>query len=434
MIYKRILIIAFVLGTLALGLVGCDSNNATSSTTTDSFDASTQSEILSEVTAVIKSIDAEGKSIVAVDVNSNQEYSFIYHGGVDIQNKYGDIMSVNQVELGDIVDITYNSETYKMQAMYMNKDAWELKDVKGLNIDRVNSTIKADNETYKLSDDILAFYKNESIDILEIVKEDQVVLKGYQGKLCSISVILGHGYVKLKDYDTYIGGMIEIGNDTIVPVTEDMLITVMEGEYKLKINKGGNSGYKNIVVKADEEVEVSLLELQIAPEKTGALRFVVEPEGARVYIDGTLIDTSSDYEVIYGKHRIIIYATGYTTYKGYIVVDEPLKTREYKLSTSEEEAGDNPTESEGSDDDGKSDGTKTNNKININSPTGVMVYVDGVYVGVAPVSVDKTVGEHTITLSASGYITKSYTINCVNNGQDDNLKYDSLTTISNLIE
>ena len=68
------------------------------------------------------------------------------------------------------------------------------------------------------------------------------------------------------DVEPYIALGIElkkIGYDVIVPVTEDMLIPVREGSYKLRINKGVNSGYKNIVVTRDEETEVSLKELQI---------------------------------------------------------------------------------------------------------------------------------------------------------------------------
>ena len=48
--------------------------------------------------------------------------------------------------------------------------------------------------------------------------------------------------------------------------------------------------------------------------------------------------------------------------------------------------------------------------IKITAPEGVNVYFDDMYVGIAPVDIMKKTGDHTITLSKAGYVTKSYSI------------------------
>lgn len=66
------------------------------------------------------------------------------------------------------------------------------------------------------------------------------------------------------------------------------------------------------------------------------------------------------------------------------------------------------------------------NLVILFSPTGVEVYVDGVYKGIAPVSFVKTEGTHTITLKEQGFATTSYSVNFLNDGQDVSLSFSSL--------
>ena len=65
-------------------------------------------------------------------------------------------------------------------------------------------------------------------------------------------------------------------------------------------------------------------------------------------------------------------------------------------------------------------------KITIDAPKGVEVYMDGSYIGIAPVSFKKTAGIHVITLRLSGYETRSYTINIENLVTNENLSFSDL--------
>ena len=76
----------------------------------------------------------------------------------------------------------------------------------------------------------------------------------------------------------------------------------------------------------------------------------------------------------------------------------------------------------------------TDNIITIKTPVGASVYVDGDYVGIAPVSFTKVVGAHTITLYKSGYLIKSYTIQATNDGKDDEYSFADLTSLLDLVE
>ena len=69
--------------------------------------------------------------------------------------------------------------------------------------------------------------------------------------------------------------------------------------------------------------------------------------------------------------------------------------------------------------------------IVVDEPVGATIYIDDVEIGVVPLGFTKVSGTHTITLSRSGYKTKSYTIDVdseqthVNYSFPELVKYDS---------
>lgn len=61
------------------------------------------------------------------------------------------------------------------------------------------------------------------------------------------------------------------------------------------------------------------------PELTGSIRFEVTPDTARIYIDGALVGTASDFDTDHldlaaGGYRLEIRADGYQTYSADVLV------------------------------------------------------------------------------------------------------------------
>lgn len=69
-------------------------------------------------------------------------------------------------------------------------------------------------------------------------------------------------------------------------------------------------------------------------------------------------------------------------------------------------------------------------KICVDGPEGTEVFVDGSYVGIAPVSFEKKIGSHDITLRKSGYQTRTYTISVDDSEKDVNYSFSELLPIS----
>jgi hypothetical protein len=97
---------------------------------------------------------------------------------------------------------------------------------------------------------------------------------------------------------------------------------------------------------------------------------------------------------------------------------------------SEETSETTSTTATGSTEATTTEAVTTNNTVTISTPDGAGVYVDGEYVGTAPVTFAKTVGSHTVTLYKTGYLIKSYTIQSLDDGNDDTYTLADLVKIS----
>ena len=63
----------------------------------------------------------------------------------------------------------------------------------------------------------------------------------------------------------------------------------------------------------------------------------------------------------------------------------------------------------------------------VESPAGVEVFVDGMYIGITPTSsIKPEAGSHVITLSKNGYVTRSYTISVPGDERDVTLSFSEL--------
>lgn len=432
-------------------------------------------------TAVISDINEKEQTISFLNLVRGRHYTLTYDGATTIRSRYEKGMSMAQLKEGDIVDVTFMKSNKRLNSIQISPSSWEESGVTQFEISDKNGDLVISSGEYNISEDLVIVSNGEPAEMMDLNRRDIVTVKGIAHNIYSIVVDKGHGYLRLKNDEYFIGGWIEVGKTLIQPVTEDMLLTVPEGNYEVLITNGGNGGMKEISVARDEEIELDIGDLEIQETKKGSILFAVTPSTARVYIDGDAVDTSSKVEMEYGIHQLIVRAEGYETITQYIKVGQPYASLDIELEKSETDEnrkdtdaiGKNPQEEyaygtlsgnqtnknetpsdnkgkeenknnnkdkdknnvSGNDTDKKGDTTSGNDvtdttgryKVKIEGPKGAEVYLDGNYIGIAPVNFKKAPGSHEITLRKNGYKTRSYTI------QIDKEKKDVTWTFSDLV-
>ena len=426
--YKRLSVITTAFMILALTITGCTSQASNISLAREK-DLNTQNTIgtdfvVAEVgsydsadTAVVASIDAESSSIKFMNIATGKQYTLSYDGTTYVKDRHDGPMAMSQIREGDIVDITFLKSKKRLASVQLSPDSWVFNNVENYDLGGRNKTAEIGSNTYSLPDEAMILSEGRRAELMEIVDSDILTVSGIDHTIYSINVQRGHGYLRLSNEQALVGGWIEVGNAVVQRITEDMLIAVPEGSYQVLLTNDNASCVKEVVIERNKEVVLDASDLEILQDKTGKILFSVNPSTATVKVDGEVVDIEKEVELTYGIHQVRLEAEGYLSMAKYIQVGS-----EYASISFTMEEGD----AEDKDDDSVSDNSSlndianavTNNKVYIDAPLNVDVYFDGNYVGVAPISFTKVTGDHTITLSKVGYVSKSYTVYLYDDGQD----------------
>lgn len=390
---------------------------------------------------VFVSLDKEAKSVILQDVESGVRYTLNYTGGTYVYNKSGSPITMEQIEPGELVEASFYYADSRLEKLQLVKNAWVYEEVEDSEINRANFRMKIYDSNYKFNDRMFILSNGKELGINELNEEDVLTIRGIGKNVYSVTVDRGHGYIVLTGYENFVDGWVEVGSKIITRVLKDMILVAPEGDYVLTVEKNGFGGYKNITVLRDEEVKVDVSDLKEAERQTGNVRFSIEPSGAKLYIAGEEKDYSNLVALDYGTYKVKVTAEGYETYEGKITVDNLVKEQEIKLTKKGGEtdgnssSSNNTNETEPASSATEGSGETSDYKVTINGPEGAEVYLDGAYVGRAPVSFQKKAGSHTITFRRDGYITKSYTIEVDSEKKDLTMTFPSLeaktTTTSN---
>ncbi len=364
----------------------------------------------SQDTAVLVKKNTEEGTITFLNLEKNRTYTLSVVGTTTIYDKYGEALALDQVKEGEVVDITFLKDKKRLNSLSLSPLAWSNEDISRYEINPTRKTITIGSEVFQLNDNTLFFSLGKQVELMDLNPVDHLTVKGMGSNVLSVSVTKGHGYLRLKNDAQFEGGFIEIGSSIIHVITEDMLLTVPEGNYQVTISHSLGGGKKNVNITRNKEVELDIGDLQIEAPKEGMVIFSMSPSDATLYVDGDKVDTSTAVNLPYGIHQIIARADGYATLTSYIKVASESGGIDVTLDKLEQEEEDH-----------------TNGyKLFVDGPEGCEVFLDGNYIGIAPTSTKKTGGVHTITLRKPGYVTRSYTVNIDTDAKDINYSFAEL--------
>lgn len=357
-------------------------------------------------TPILVAKNTDDNTVTFLNLDIGRRYTLSMDGTTKLYNKYGESISLSQIEVGSIVDVTFIKSVKHLTSMQLSNQAWNYEGVERYEINSLRNEVTIGGQIYKLSKNTQYLSGGRSIDKMDINSADILSFQGIDKTVLSITVEKGHGYLRLANDENFVGGWIEIGQSQIQRITEDMLLTVPEGSYQVNISNNGSGGIKNVIINRNEEITLDIGDLEVVAPKTGMVLFSLSPAKATLYIDGTETDASQPVVLEYGIHQLIVKASGYKSVTQYLRVGQESAGINIVL----EAAGSDDSSTSSSSSSTKVDTTTDYYKVYVNAPEGVEVFLDGSYVGISPCSIKKVSGTHVITLRKTGYTTRSYTV------------------------
>ena len=450
-------------------------------------------ELTYQSAAMLVGKNAEEGKLKFISVDSERLFELDYDKKSSFLGKHGNYLTLDQIPLGEILDVSYGIHDRKLLEMKVSDGAWTFTDVTKFEINEEEGKMEIAGSTYKLPKMAVVSYKDELASFMDVTNVDTLTVKGWGRKVCSVIVDRGHGYVRLQNDSYFEGGWIEIGQEIIKPVTEEMLIPVPEGDYHVRLTNRGYAAEEDVTVERDKETLLDLSKVDIKEVAIGHVEFAIVPDYAQLYIDGQMTDFEERVSLEYGIHRIHVELAGYKSVDTNIRVSDkyanvdialesdseddtskdttaktptptvtPIPTVEAttapRIADSNTNSTENyiaplknavPTDSLSSSKTNPLSGISTTSttsttsdtgttntevisdtrKMYVESPEGAEVFVDGIYVGIAPISFIKPEkGSHVVTLSRNGYVTKSYTVSVPGDDRDVTLSFSDLVS------
>lgn len=359
------------------------------------------------LTAVLTRQNLEQQTLVVTDIEDGNLYELQYAGGTDIRDKYNTIIAASQLKPGQIYEITCSVQG-KASRIIQSAQSWENKGINRFSLDKEQGTFTVGSGVYKLSDKTVYLSGGEEILPEEIVDTDELSICGKDKTIYSVTVDKGHGYIELTGINAFLDGYITVGSQKVLPVVLNMVITAPEGTYALYLQKGSQSAMRTVTVERNKTLTADFSEYEQESLQSGTIKLNITPENAVLTVDGVVRNHNNLFNLTYGTHTLIIRADGYETYSGKIVVGSSYFNQEISLT---------PVTSTSAQSTEETDRT-SGYYIRITEPVGASLYVDSIYAGIVPVSIPKTSGKKVITLTKTGYTSKSYTLN-INNASGD---------------
>lgn len=417
----------------------------------DAFPAASMRGYDSADTAIVLRYDTAEKTISLRNMETGRQYTLAYDGTTGLEDKNGQAITMAQVRLGELVDVTFLHKSKALVSLRQSSEAFLYDGQTDYVLSGTGRSMTVNGVKYKLADDLAVISDGALIELSDVNSVDALTLRGFDYEIHSICVERGHGYLRLKNDESFIGGWIEVGSKMIVPITENMLLTVPEGSYDVAVSSDMGRGTMPVTIYKNQEQTIDIGDF-VVEIKEGKVYFDVTPANATVYVDGKKVDISEAVTLTYGVHLLRVRAAGYKELTKYLRVGQDSASLTLELEKDPSGNGNNndnqggsgnsdqsgsgnanqgssqPSVSQGDSATGQTSGTGEPDVVmptdgsafyvSVTAPAGVEVYVDGVYVGIAPVRFKKTAGSHEISLRRQGYQTRSYMIELDNEKKD----------------
>lgn len=373
---------------------------------------------------VIREITEE--RVTYLDIDKKEIIDYKIKPTTKIQDAYENMMSYEEIEVGDVVEVVYQPQKENLVCIRLTKEAFTKSNMTNLAIDRSNRTIIIGNKAYYYNGqtNIMDSMKNP-INIHQISDYDVLKLKGIKNDIYSIQVVEKESYLKLGKLPIY-EGVIEIDRTRQIPLTENIpVIPMTPGEHKVTLQlKGYEPIVTTIKVKPGKTLEY-IPENLVRLETILVIQVSNTNNDYQVKVGDQLYNKGEKIQVPTGIYTVEISAEGFETYKQEFNLEEGTKVLQVAL-VSLSESGESETNSTNTSNNTINETSNTSDKIdykiNISSePIGATIYIDGENKGVTPFKSTLSVGEHTIILKKEDY--KDYETNILIDQSDDQNSY-----------
>jgi len=318
----------------------------------------------------------------------SQMRSFFAEGHSALRDKFGIAMTFDGFRTGDVVEIAYFEGSTSIEIARISPQVFTYLNVFDVVIEPANQMLLIGARRYSYSPRTVVRYHGTEINITDISPVDVISVDTFDGQVVFVDVHRGNGNVFIPRNDLIIRGIVEIGNSVFTLLENDMNIPVAEGEHTV-IVRGDNIEPLDatLTVTRGGTTNFSFDGLTL---RDGSVTVNINDNLAMLTIDGRIHPTNQPVVLEFGTHSITVEREGFVPFNQDVTISAASPAQEITVVLEEI--------------------VLTRNVIIITSPPGARVYLDGTYMGIAPVGAYLEYRRYSLSLALDGFVDVSLDI------------------------
>lgn len=339
-IHKR-LICGYLLLLLFVMLTGCavkqEYDNNSVAVGEDTQQESTQQEQQEQREVYLVTVNDQVQEILQLYRYSNgMEYRYYYGTGTRFYDEYGNRTNVSSFMQGMLITIgDVNSEGILCEAQ-ISDQAWVYDGITRFSVDSEMQMLTIADSKYRYDENTFVFSGDETVSMTDIAQGDTLSVVGMDKKILAVRITTAQGTLALTNTELFEGSFVQLGTKIFAEITPDMELQVPEGTYDLIVANNGWGGSEEVTIVRGQTTTVDLNELKGKGPTKGKIQFLIDVEGAVLVIDGQAVDYEEPVKLTYGTHSLVVYATGYDTWKRNLYVNSKESTIVISLTDEED--------------------------------------------------------------------------------------------------
>jgi|GEM_PF-385406 len=300
-----------------------------------SSDASADATKSLDKVYIIEEKDKDDGKLTVMNVVSLREFRYPYNISTEFLNKYGDTESVDDFKPGMAVELDSSGRYGVLKRVRKSSLVWEWDKLKNFSFDTSLNMMKLRGQKYKYSDATLFMDGSNIIELKDLAPGvDEIRVIGYGKDIYSVTRTKSHGYLHLTDTGRFNNSLIQIGSYDASLVSNDKTFTLPTGTYAVTIANNGWGGTKKVKITKDVTTYLNLESMKGSGPKTCKLKFEIDVDGAKIYLDGKKVEKEKKMTVLYGAHSLSVKADGYDDWDRTLYVNSPSATISLDISDS----------------------------------------------------------------------------------------------------
>ena len=329
---------------------------------------------------LITSILAQDELLV-YDLQSGKQTTLQLSEDTKIYNEKNVVIVSDILEEGDLVLATLDSTgNVTISLSYNGITQMEATD---LQMDTTASVLRSEDgtQTYHYQKNSKFLYQGEALKPSELAPCDVLTLYLVEDILWLTEVNSYHGYFIVTNTGNIQNGKIQIDTQDAIALSEVSRMPLAEGTHTVTIT-GDNieTRQDTLFIESGEEVTYDLSRAQ---EKMGVLVIQTNVTDYKLYINGTLTDSTQPAVLPFGTYDVVILKNGYTDWNQTVTINQSTVTVQAELEESIQY------------------GTLA---ITCNEPDA-HITINGVEQGVAPLQIKLPTGLQVVEIYKEGFAT-----------------------------